>query len=92
MSRGAGVIFTSLIANLYFLGPTDLRPALNALDRPALFVYSSLDWSVAAAQEVRKGWSAMPVKVIDTQSHVLFVAKPQEFNRVLEEFLASLPK
>ena len=81
-----------MMANLYFLGPTDLGPALNALDRPALFVYSSLEWAVAAAREVREGWPKVPVKVIDETPHALFVAKPQEFNRVLEEFLASLPK
>jgi non-heme chloroperoxidase len=81
-----------MMANLYFLGPTDLRPLLNALDRPVLFVYSSLDWAVAAAKEVREGWPNVPVKVIDETSHALFVDKPQEFNRVLEEFLASLPK
>ena len=81
-----------MMANLYFLGPTDLGPALDALDRPVLFVYSSLEWAVAAAEDVRKGWPKVPVKVIDEPSHALFVAKPQEFNRVLEEFLASLPK
>ena len=46
----------------------------------------------AAAEDVRKGWPKVPIKVIDEPSHALFVAKPQEFNRVLEEFLASLPK
>jgi pimeloyl-ACP methyl ester carboxylesterase len=34
----------------------------------------------------------VPVKIIDETPHALFVAKPKEFNRVLEEFLASLPK
>jgi pimeloyl-ACP methyl ester carboxylesterase len=29
---------------------------------------------------------------MDGASHALFVDKPQEFNHVLEEFLASLPK
>lgn len=81
-----------MMANLYFLGPTDLRPALDALDRPVLFVYSSLAWAVAAANEVREGWPNVPVRVIDETSHALFVDKPQEFNRVLEEFLTSLPK
>jgi non-heme chloroperoxidase len=81
-----------MMANLYFLGPTDLRPALDALDRPVLFVYSSLEWAVAAAKEVREGWPKVPVTVIEETSHPLFVDKPQEFNRVLEEFLASLPK
>lgn len=80
-----------MMANLYFVGPIDLGPALNALDRPVLFVYSSLDWAVAAAEDVRKGWPKLPVRVFDEPSHALFVAKPQEFNRVLDEFLASLP-
>jgi non-heme chloroperoxidase len=81
-----------MMANLYFLGPTDLRPALDALDLPLLFVYSSLEWAVAAAKEVRKSWPKVPVQVIDETSHALFVDKPQEFNHVLEEFLTSLPK
>jgi len=81
-----------MMADLYFLGPTDLRPLLDALDRPVLFVFSSLDWAVAAANAVREGWPKVPVKVMDGASHALFVDKPQEFNRVLKEFLASLPK
>jgi microsomal epoxide hydrolase len=81
-----------MMADLYFLGPTDLRPLLDALDRPVLFVFSSLDWAVAAANEVREGWPKVPVKVMDGTSHALFVDKPLEFNRVLKEFLASLPK
>ncbi len=81
-----------MMANVYFLGPTDLRPVLDALDRPVLFVYSSLEWAVAAAKEVREGRPKVPVSIIDESPHAIFVAKPQEFNRVLEEFLASLPK
>ena len=81
-----------MMADLYFLGPTDLRPLLDALDRPVLFVFSSLDWAVAAANEIREGWPEVPVKVMDGASHALFVDKPQEFNSVLKEFLACLPK
>jgi pimeloyl-ACP methyl ester carboxylesterase len=32
------------------------------------------------------------VEVIENTSHVLFVDEPQQFNRVLEEFLATLPE
>jgi non-heme chloroperoxidase len=81
-----------MMVNLYFLGPIDLRPALDALDRPVLFVYSELDWAVAAAIAVRERWPQVPVKVMDETSHALFVDKPEEFNRVLEAFLASLPE
>jgi hypothetical protein len=41
-----------MIANLILMGPTDLRPALEALDRPVLLIYSSLDWAVAEAEIV----------------------------------------
>jgi non-heme chloroperoxidase len=81
-----------MIANIILMGPTDLSPALESLDRPVLFVYSSLDWAVAAAEEVRKGWPALRVEVIDETSHALFVDKPDEFNRLLEDFLAMLPE
>jgi pimeloyl-ACP methyl ester carboxylesterase len=80
-----------MMANLHFVGPTDLSAAVDALDRPALFVYSSLDWAVAAAKEVREAWPKALVKVIEGTSHALFVDKPQEFNSILEEFVASLP-
>lgn len=80
-----------MIANVQFLGPRDLRPALEALDRPALFVFSSLDWAVAAAEDVREGFPEVPVEVIDGTSHALFVDEPEEFNETLEEFLATLP-
>jgi non-heme chloroperoxidase len=79
-----------MIANIILMGPTDLRPMFEALDRPALCIYSSLDWAVAAAEEVRNGWPEVPVTVIDGTSHALFVDKPEEFNLALEEFLATL--
>lgn len=80
-----------MIGNIILQGETDLRPFMDEFDRPALFVYSSNDWSVAAAEEVREGWPLFQVEVIEETSHTLFVDKPNEFNRVLEEFLATLP-
>jgi microsomal epoxide hydrolase len=79
-------------ANWYFFGPHDLGPVLDRLGRPVLLVFSALDWAVAAAEEVREGWPGVPVEVIDETSHALFVDQPEEFNRVLEAFLASLPE
>jgi pimeloyl-ACP methyl ester carboxylesterase len=78
-----------MMANLHFVGPSDLRAAMHALDRPALFIYSSLDWAVAAAKEVREGWPNVPVRVIEGTSHALFVDKPERFNSVLEEFVTA---
>jgi non-heme chloroperoxidase len=81
-----------MIANLILMGPTDLRPALDSLDRPALFIASSQDWAVEQSELVREGWPEIHVEVIDETSHALFVDKPGEFNRVFEEFLATLPE
>ena len=80
-----------MIANLILMGPTDLRPALDSLDRPALFIASSQDWAVEQSEIVREGWPEIHVEVIDETAHALFVDRPEEFNRVLEEFLATLP-
>jgi non-heme chloroperoxidase len=80
-----------MMANLHLVGPTDLRPALDSLDRPAFFIYSSVDWAVEQAELVREGWPDMPVEIIDETAHALFVDKPEQFNRVLEQFLAALP-
>jgi microsomal epoxide hydrolase len=79
-----------MIANIILMGPTDLRPMLDSLDRPALFIASSLDWAVEQAEKVRTGWPEIRVEVIGETSHALFVDRPAEFNRVLEDFLSSL--
>jgi non-heme chloroperoxidase len=81
-----------MIANLILIGPTDLRPALESLDRPVLFVASSQDWAVAEAEMIREHWPEIRVEVIEDTGHALFVDKPERFNRVLEEFLATLPE
>lgn len=81
-----------MIANLILMGPTDLRPALDSLDRPALFVASSQDWAVEQAELVREGWPEIHVEVIDETGHALFVDRPEEFNRIVEEFVAALPE
>jgi len=81
-----------MIANLILMGPTDLRPALDSLDRPALFIASSQDWAVEQAERVRAGWPEIHVEVIDETAHALFVDKPEEFNRALEEFFSNLPE
>jgi pimeloyl-ACP methyl ester carboxylesterase len=65
---------------------------MNVFDRPALFVYSSNDWSIAAAEEVREGWPNFQVEVIGETSHTLFVDQPGRFNQVLRAFLATLPE
>ena len=89
MPTNAAVVVS---ANVLHLGPTDLGSALESLDRPALFVFSSLDWALDAADQVRTGWPEIGVEVIDGTSHALFVDNPEAFNRVLENFIATLPE
>jgi microsomal epoxide hydrolase len=79
-----------MIANLMLMGPTDLTPALEALNRPVLLVFSSLDWAVAEAERIRETWPGLPVEVIDNTSHALFVDEPEEFNQALESFLSQV--
>jgi len=79
-----------MIGNIILQGQTDLRPIMNELDRPALFIYSSNDWSISAAKEVRDGWPNFSVEVIEGTSHTLFVDQPDEFNRVVVQFINSL--
>lgn len=89
MPEAAAALVT---ANALLLGPLDLRPALQALDRPVLFVFSSLEWAGVAAQKARRDRPDDRVEVIAGTSHALFVDKAEEFNRLLEGFLASLPE
>jgi microsomal epoxide hydrolase len=79
-----------MIANLMLMGPTDLTSALEALNRPVLLVFSSLDWAVAEAERIRETWPDLPVEVIDNTSHALFVDEPEEFNQALESFLSTV--
>jgi pimeloyl-ACP methyl ester carboxylesterase len=41
---------------------------------------------------VRERWPEIRVEVFENTGHALFVDKPEQFNRVLEEFLATLPE
>lgn len=78
------------VANFILMGPTDLGPALESVDRPVLAVYSSLDWAIDAAEEVREVWPELRVEILDETSHALFVDRPEAFNRVLEAFVSTL--
>jgi non-heme chloroperoxidase len=80
-----------MIGNIILMGPNDLSSIVDTLDRPVLFVYSSLGWAVEAADEVRQLWPESRVNVVNETSHALFVDQPERFNHVLEEFIATLP-
>ncbi|MFW6195210.1 MAG: alpha/beta fold hydrolase [Chloroflexota bacterium] len=81
----------ALLANQVLMDEQDFRPVLDELDLPVLFVASSQEWAVAEAEMARERWSEVKVDVIEDTGHALFVDKPGEFNRALEEFIARLP-
>ena len=82
----------TLLSNMMLMEERDLRPAVDELDRPVLFVASSQPWAVAEADMVRERWPEIRVEVFENTGHALFVDQPERFNRVLEEFLATLPE
>jgi non-heme chloroperoxidase len=82
----------TLLSNLMLMEERDWRPVVDELDRPVLFVASSQQWAVAEAEMVRERWPEIRVEVFENTGHALFVDKPERFNRVLEEFLATLPE
>ena len=81
---------TLIIANIHYIGPNDLRPMIDEVGKPVLYLYSSNDWAVEAAEEARRNWPEAQIEVIPDTDHALFVDKPQEFNEILEEFITSL--
>jgi non-heme chloroperoxidase len=78
----------TLLTNFMFMGPTDLRPTLDALDLPVLYVVASQEW----AEEVRARRADVRVYVFENAGHALFVDEADRFNRLLEDFLATLPE
>lgn len=82
----------ALISNQVLMDEQDFRPVMDELDLPVLFVASSQEWAVGEAEMVRERWPEVQVAVIEDAGHALFVDRPEEFNRVLEDFLAVLPK
>jgi non-heme chloroperoxidase len=78
----------TLVTNVHPLGSGDWRPALDALDRPVLYVAAK--GSASQADMVRERRPDARVAVFDDAGHALFVDQAERFNRLIEEFLASL--
>jgi microsomal epoxide hydrolase len=82
----------TLLANLMLMEERDWRPVVDQLDRPALYVGSSLRWAGAEADMARERWPGMAVEIIDNTRHAVFADEPELFNQILEDFLATLPE
>lgn len=82
----------ALISNQVLMDEQDFRPVVDELDLPVLFVTSSQPLGVGQAEMARERWTDVQVEVIEDTGHALFVDKPEAFNHVLEEFMATLPE
>lgn len=79
----------TLLSNLMLMEARDLRPAADGLDRPVLYVVA--EHFAEQAEQARARRPDMRVEVFENAGHALFVDQPERFNRLLEEFLATLP-
>ncbi|MFZ0818419.1 MAG: alpha/beta hydrolase [Candidatus Sulfotelmatobacter sp.] len=69
----------------------DFSPGLARVNRPMLFMYQPDTQPTADFLKLKLG-DKVRLEKFDGDGHALFVDDPEKFNRVLEEFLQSLPK
>lgn len=69
----------------------DFSPGLAKMNRPVLFAYQPESQPSADFLKSKLG-DRLRLERFDGDGHALFVDEPEKFNRVLEEFVKSLPK
>ena len=69
----------------------DFSPGLAKMNRPVLFAYQPESQPSADYLKSKLG-DKLRLERFDGDGHALFVDEPERFNRVLEEFVKSLPK
>lgn len=69
----------------------DISAGLAKMNRPVLFAYQPDSQSSADFLKSKLG-DKLRLERFDGDGHALFVDDPEKFNRVLEEFIHSLPK
>jgi pimeloyl-ACP methyl ester carboxylesterase len=69
----------------------DFSSAFAKMNRPMLFMYQPDTQPTADLLKSKLG-DKVRLERFDGDGHALFVDDPEKFNRVLEEFLQSLPK
>jgi proline iminopeptidase len=69
------------------LGDFDLRPALNRLEVPAIVLHGDSDPIPLYAAETTAQSLKAPLHVLEHCGHVPYVEAPEEFTRLLREFL-----
>ena len=79
----------ALIYNM--ISATDFSKALVRIDRPMLFAYEPAMQPNADFLKAKLG-DKVRLERFDEDGHALFVDDPVKFNRMIEEFVQSLPK
>jgi microsomal epoxide hydrolase len=69
----------------------DFSPGLAKMNRPVLFAYQPESQPTADFLKSKLG-ERLRIERFEGDGHALFVDEPEKFNRVLEEFVKSLPK
>lgn len=79
----------ALIANM--VAVTDFSKAFSKINRPVLFIYEPALQKNAEFVKEKLG-TKVRLERFDGDGHALFVDDPEKFNRVVDEFVQSLPK
>jgi len=82
---------TAVILIYNMIAVKDFSPGLARMNRPVLFTYQPETQQTADFLKSKLG-DKLRLERFDGDGHALFVDDPQKFNRVLGEFLQSLPK
>lgn len=77
----------TMLANLMLIEDRDFRATFDALDVPVLYVVREA--LAAFVEEARQRRPETTVAVFGDVEHALFADRPERFNRLVEEFLAS---
>jgi microsomal epoxide hydrolase len=82
---------TAVVLIYNMIGVKDLTAGFARINRPMLYTYQPESQSSADLLKSKLG-DKVRLERFDGDGHALFVDDPEKFNRVLEDFLESLPK
>jgi len=92
IDASASVPADTAVALIYnMIAVKDTTTGLAKMDRPVLFAYQPDTQQTADFLKSKLG-DKLRLERFDGDGHALFVDDPEKFNRVLREFLQSLPK
>jgi len=82
---------TAVVLIYDMIAVKDFTAGFAKVDRPVLFAYQPEMQATAELLKTKFG-DRVRLEKFDGDGHALFVEDPEKFNRVLEEFVQSLPK